>query len=156
MNDKDNRLNQGKARERQILSEGIRAEDVIATRRKDGWTPVAIEWERDEPGEGSHPHAADEVSKRVPVPYGLRVASDCAYLEPEPREQETMETALAHIAADEPLSTVAAHLNERGFHTREGAQWTQVSLFRLLPRLIETAPDVFRSEHWSQMRVSVR
>ena len=137
--------------ERQVLASGLQPE-LVAAREREGWRAVAIEWEHGG-ADDSEPH--DAVG-RGPVPYGLRVSADCQHLEHEPREQETMETALAYIAADESLSTIAERLNERGFRTREGERWTQVSLFRLLPRLIDTAPDVFRSEQWSELRVSVR
>ena len=137
--------------ERQVLASGLTPE-LIAAREREGWRAVAVEWEQDRPEDAlSEPPAG-----RVPMPYGLRVSADCQHLEPEPREQETMKTALAYIAADESLSTIAERLNERGFRTREGARWTQVTLFRLLPRLIDTAPDVFRSEQWSELRLSVR
>lgn len=127
--------------------------DIIDERHRDGWRAIAIEWERVEEQDES---PESEPEKQYPVPYGLRISADGLHLAEQRLEQETMETTLALIAADKPLSEIAERLNERGFRTRSGSDWTQVSLFRLLPRLIETAPEVFRSEQWSELRLSAK
>ena len=42
---------------------------------------------------------------------------------------------------DGPYSSIADELNRRGFRTREGVRWTPVSVFQMLPRLIEVGPE---------------
>ena len=57
------------------------------------------------------------------------------------------------IVQDFPLSHVASDLNEKGFRTRAGHLWSQVSVFEMLPRLIEVGPNMFRSKEWTAQRV---
>ena len=52
------------------------------------------------------------------------------------------------IVQDNPLSKVAQELNRQGFNTRQGVNWTPVSVFNMLPRLIEAGPLIFSSEEW--------
>jgi len=47
---------------------------------------------------------------------------------------------------------IADEINRRGLRTREGARWTAVSVFEMLPRLIEVGPHVFRSAEWQKRR----
>jgi hypothetical protein len=109
----------------------------------EGWTPVAIEWERplDAAGES-------RVLKHE-VPYGLRVSQDCHYLEEHPTEKKVLKMILALIVGDKPLSEVAEELNRRDYRMRSGARWTQVTVFNTLPRLIEVAPEILSAEEWS-------
>jgi hypothetical protein len=38
------------------------------------------------------------------------------------------------------------------YATREGLKWNPVSVFKMLPRLIEAGPKIFSSEEWQQRR----
>jgi hypothetical protein len=104
----------------------------------EGWRPVAVEWERDDGGGEARP---------VEVPFGLRVAADCMGLEEHPEEAAALALMLELIAADRPLSGVAAELNHRGLRDRQGGEWSQVAVFEMLPRLIEAAPGI-RTPQW--------
>lgn len=116
----------------------------------DGWTLAAIEWTRPAPGEGER--------RLEPVPFGLRVASDCSHLEEDPREMEALRRMLALIADDLSLSQVADELNRQGFRDRAGTPWTQVGAFNMLPRLIEVAPQIrarWGAEHGAMVAATV-
>jgi len=114
-----------------------------------GWSLVAIEWER--PGDSSRQDSA----ARQEVPYGLRVAGDCTHLEEDGVEMEAMTCMLEMIVADRSLSDVALDLNRRGLRTRRGLPWTQVSVFNLLPRLVEVAPGIFPTQDWAERRKKI-
>ena len=88
----------------------------------------------------------------IEVPYGLRVADDCVHLTRHAREHEAMQIMLDLIVVDHPLSLVAEELTRRGYVSRSGEPFSQVDLFRLLPRLIEVAPEVFESSRWADLR----
>jgi len=86
------------------------------------------------------------------VPYGLQVAGDCLHLEENAEEIEILMVMMEVIVQDQALSKVADELNRRGFRTRQGWKWSQVSVFNMLPRLIEMGPRIFGSEEWSERR----
>ncbi len=119
----------------------IPSPDSWKRREEEGWRLAAIEWER--------PARPAEVEKR-PIPYGLRISSDCRHLEIDPTEKEAMRLIVAMIAGDHPLSRIAQELNQRGFRTRAGSDWTQLKIFQLLPRIIEFGPEILADEDWSQ------
>jgi hypothetical protein len=56
------------------------------------------------------------------------------------------------IVQDFTLSRIATELNSRDLRTREGTPWTQVSVFQMLTRVIEVAPQVHTSEDWAERR----
>jgi hypothetical protein len=112
-----------------------------------GWRLVALEWERDLPGEPSEP-----ARKFAPVPYGLRVSDDCQHLEENPLEMQVLKMMMEFIVQDYTLSRIAMELNRRDLRTRDGAPWTQVSVFQMLTRVIEVAPQVHPSEDWAERR----
>jgi hypothetical protein len=62
---------------------------------------------------------------------------------------EVLKLMLALIAGDHPLSKIAEELNRKNYRMRNGAKWTQVSAFYMLPRLIEVAPNIMSAEEWS-------
>jgi len=111
-----------------------------------GWRLVALEWERDIPGE------TEPVRKLAPVPYGLRVSDDCQHLEENPLEKQVLKMMMEFIVQDFTLSKIAVELNRRDLRTREGAPWTQVTVFQMLTRVIEVAPQVHPSEDWIERR----
>lgn len=121
----------------EVLS-GPLTEHYVRERAQDGWRLVAVEWERESPGEGVRRGWREE------VPYGLRVAEDCMHLEENPTEREVLELMLDFIAMDRTLSQVAEELNRQGYGTRHGPKWTQEAVFNMLPRLIEAAPQIRR------------
>jgi len=133
---------------RQTLSGPIRIED-IENFQKLGWTPVTIEWERKAPA--SVP-AEDETRTPQDPPFGLRVSNDCATLEENPDETEILVTMMELIIQDGPYSSIAQELNRRGFLTRRGSKWSPVSVFEMLPRLIEAGPEILTMRGWSERR----
>ena len=114
-------------------------DDYLQQRIREGWKPVLVEWERE---------AADEQREvpraRVGTPYGLRVADDCLNLEQDAAESSVLTLLLELVREEGPFSRIAATLNTRGFRTRRGTKWTEVDVFKLLPRLIDAAPDLRR------------
>jgi len=134
-----------KERIREALT-GVPTREYLMERVGLGWRPAAIEWERDILPEGATEPYAEE------IPYGLRVASDCGGLIESPHEMEIITLALDMIVEDCPLSRVAAELNQRGYQTRGGKEWTPSDLFMLLPRMIQVGPRLFSSEEWSTRR----
>ena len=115
-----------------------------------GWRLVALEWEREVPGEASI--QPQPLQRFTPVPYGLRVADDCQHLEENPLEMQVLKMMMEFIVQDYPLSRIADELNRRDLRTREGQPWTQVSVFEMLTRVIEVAPHVHPSEEWAERR----
>ncbi|HXY10609.1 MAG TPA: recombinase family protein [Terriglobales bacterium] len=111
-----------------------------------GWQLVALEWKRQVIGEGPEPETRED------TPYGLRVADDCHALEEEPVEKQALVLMMDLLILDNSFSKVAEELNEKGFRTRRGSRWSAVSVFKMLPRLIEVAPQVFSSKQWVERR----
>jgi hypothetical protein len=112
-----------------------------------GWKLVALEWRREIEGE--------EHSQQVTVeeiPYGLRVAADCSRLEEDPEERAVLLMMMELIVQDYSITLVAAELNKRGLRARDGGPWTPVSVFNMLPRLIEVGPRIFSSDDWESRR----
>lgn len=119
---------------------GPMTEDYLEKRIREGWKPVVVEWQREVPGEK---HETSQM--KIGTPYGLRVADDCLNLEQDPAEASVLTLLLELVREDGPFSRIADILNARGFHTRRGTKWTEVDVFKLLPRLIDAAPDLRRS-----------
>jgi Recombinase len=118
-----------------------------------GWRLVALEWEREVPAAaGEPPSGAPPQQQLTPVPYGLRVSDDCLHLEENPLEAQVLKLMMEGIVQDFPLSRIADELNRRDLRTREGHAWTQVSVFQMLTRVIEIAPQVHSSEDWAERR----
>jgi hypothetical protein len=116
---------------------GVLPAEVLESRRAAGYRLAAVEWERISPS----PSAPG--TPLLDVPYGLRVAADHAHLEEEPSEVQVLLAVLKGIARDQPLSVVAADLNQSGSRMRTGEHWTQSAVFQLLPRLIDFGPRLF-------------
>ncbi|HEY6971941.1 MAG TPA: recombinase family protein [Candidatus Angelobacter sp.] len=112
-----------------------------------GWKLVALEWQREIPGE--EPESETLIQE---IPYGLRVAGDCLHLEENPDEKNALVMMMELIVREDPFSQIASELNERGFRTRTGGKWTPVLVFNMLPRLIEVGPKIFCSEEWESRR----
>jgi hypothetical protein len=129
-------------RTREILSNPLTADD-LDRRATQGWKPVAVIWERQM---GDDEPAIADIAQ--PVPYGLKIAEDCATLEQDVQEREALLVMLEMIVQDKPLSETAEELNRRGFRTRLNSKWTPGSVFDMLPRLIEVGPRVFSTQEW--------
>jgi len=119
----------------------------IERKAAEGWTPVAVVWEREARDSPNQP--ADIAEE---VPYGLKISEDCIQLEQDIQEKEALLVMLEMIVQDKPLSEIAESLNQRGFRTRTNTKWTPGTVFDMLPRLIEVGPRVFTSEEWVARR----
>lgn len=137
-----------KQRVREVVS-SFRAED-IQSRMAEGWRLVALEWEREVSA------AEAETQPAAEVPFGLKVSGDCAHLEENAAEREVLLAMMELTIQDGPYSGIADELNRRGFRTREGARWTPVSVFQMLPRLIEVGPGIFSTEEWRERREKIK
>jgi hypothetical protein len=115
-----------------------------------GWELVAVEWQRR--GEGSE---AERTRSAQDVPYGCQVANDCAHLEENPSEMDALTLILELIVQDRSLSNMAEALNQRGFRTRDGSKWTVVTVYNMLPRLIEVSPRILTAEAWIERRKQI-
>lgn len=121
--------------------------DHMRQKTEAGWRLVALEWQREIPGEDAEPETLIQ-----DIPYGLRVAGDCLHLEEHPDEKNALVMMMDLIVREDPFSQVANELNQRGFRTRNGAPWNPVSVFNMLPRLIEVGPRIFSSEEWQERK----
>jgi len=133
-------------RVREVLSKPLEPE-YIKLRAEAGWKLVAVEWEREvEAGEKERPGIIED------VPYGLRVGDDCAHLVENPAETQVLIRMLDGIVQDYPFSKVADELNRSGLRTRNGSKWEAVSVYNMLPRLIQVGPRIFSSDQWQARR----
>ena len=130
---------------------GTLNQDDLLRRMAEGWRLVAVEWER----EADNPQPAPEREASAEVPFGLKVAGDCAHLEEDASERKVLLAMMELTIQDGPYSGIADELNRRGFRTREGVRWTPVSVFQMLPRLIEVGPKIFHSEEWQERRQKI-
>ena len=119
--------------------------EEIARHVEQGWRLVAVEWERELPKD-------EAAAKAEEVPFGLQIAKDAQRLEENPSEQEVLRLMMELTVQDGPYSAIAEELNRRGYRTRQGMMWTPVSVFQMLPRLIEVGPRIFASQEWQQRR----
>ena len=123
---------------------GVVSEADLKKQAEGGWKLVALEWEREvETAEEALP---------IEVPFGLRVAPETQRLEEDPNERETLLELMELIVQEGSYSRIALELNRRGHRTRDGARWTPVSVFEMLPRLIEVGPHLFRSQEWEKRK----
>ena len=120
---------------------GPMTEDYLQKRIREGWKPVVVEWQREVPGEK---HETSRI--KIGTPYGLRVARDCADLEEDPKETSVLALMLELIREERSFPEIAETLNTQGFRTRHGTKWTQIAVFKLLPRLIDAAPEIRRAQ----------
>ena len=123
------------------------AEEEILDRVREGWKLVAVEWERPAPAPGGH--------RRVEVPFGLKVSDDCRYLEEDAQEMEILTSGMELMISECPFTRIADELNRKGHRTRNGEPWSPISVFNLLPRLIEVGPRIFPSEDWAERRKKI-
>ena len=133
-------------RVRQVLATPFGAEE-LRNQTEQGWKIVAIEWEREVPAV-----AAQTAPTGEEPPFGLQVAKESDQLEVNPTEREALFLMMELTVQEGPYSRIADELNRRGFRTRQGFRWTPVSVFQMLPRLIEVGPRIFSTEEWQERR----
>jgi hypothetical protein len=121
--------------------------EYVRQKTEAGWKLVALEWRRELPGD-----EAKEAVLMEEIPYGLRVAPDCSRLEEDPQERKVLVQMMELIVQDYSITLVASELNKRSLRTRSGGFWTPVSVFNMLPRLIEVGPNIFSSDDWEARR----
>ena len=86
------------------------------------------------------------------VPFGLRVAADHVHLEDDPEEMLILKLLAELIVQDFSFPRMAQAINESGFRTRDAVAWDAVAVFKILPRLMEVAPQLFSSAEWAQRK----
>jgi hypothetical protein len=136
---------------RDVVS-GPFSQSLIQQRTAAGWQLVSIEWRRELPGD----EAPSEGAFQEEIPYGLRISDDCQRLEFHPRERMVLTQMMDLVVQDFPFSSIASDLNEKGFRTRAGKLWNQVSVFNMIPRLIEIGPGLFSTAEWAARRDKIR
>jgi len=130
-------------RVRQLVS-GPPAEADLQQQAEKGWRLVAIEWERE----------VETSDNQLPgdVPFGLRIAPETQRLEEDPHEREILVQLMELLVQEGSYARIAQEINRRGYRTRQGSPWSPISVFELLPRLIEVGPYLFRSSEWEKRR----
>ncbi len=130
-------------RVRQLVS-GPPTEADIKQQTEKGWKLVAIEWERE----------VESHESQLPgdVPFGLRVAAETQRLEENPEEREILVQLMELLVQEGSYARIADEINRRGYRTRQGMPWSPISVFEMLPRLIEVGPHLFRSQEWGKRR----
>jgi hypothetical protein len=124
--------------------------EYVKRRTDAGWGLVAVEWQRQaEGGEPERRRSGED------VPFGSRVASDREHLEENPSEMNALMLILELIVQDRSLSNMAETLNQAGFRTRDGSKWSVVTVYKMLPRLIEVSPRIFTTEAWIERRKQI-
>jgi len=131
-----------KDRVREIISSPPTPE-LVAQRAAQGWQLTAVIWEREIPD--GEPELQDP-------PFGLRVAADAWHLEDDPQERAVLMAALANVVQDRRPAQIAEDLNRLGYKTRRGTPWTAISVFELLPRMIEAGSRIFSTPEWDRVR----
>jgi len=126
---------------REVLSRPLEPE-YVKQKAEAGWKLVAMEWEREVEDEKERRPVSED------VPYGMRVGDDCMHLVENRAETQVLIQMLDGIVQDYPFSKVAEDLNRNGLRTRSGSKWEPVSVFNMLPRLIQVGPRIFSSEEW--------
>ena len=130
-------------RVRQVVFGPLESTD-LQHRTEEGWKLVAIEWEREvETADGQ---------LLAEVPFGLQIASETQRLEQNPAERDILLQLMELIIQEGSYAHIADEINRRGLRTRQGEKWTAVSVFEMLPRLIEVGPQLFQSAEWQGRR----
>ncbi|MGC2160454.1 MAG: recombinase family protein [Silvibacterium sp.] len=132
---------------RDVIS-GPFSPEIMQQRGSAGWQLVSIEWRRELPGDAPLTEGVFDDE----IPYGLRISDDCTRLEVAPREHQALVLMMELLVQDFPLSSVVSDLNEKGFRTRAGKPWSRISVFNMLPRLIDIGPSLFPTEEWEVRR----
>lgn len=137
-------------RMRDVITEPFSPE-IIRRRTAAGWQMVSIEWRRELPDSEAPPEGAFGED----VPYGLRISDDCRRLEVDPAENRVLLLMMDLLAQDFSYSSIVSDLNEKGFRNRDGRPWSRISVFNMMPRLIEVGPRLFSSAEWEKRRLNL-
>ncbi len=137
-------------RMRDVIAEPFSPE-IIRQRKAAGWQMVSIEWRRELPDQEAPPEGAFSEE----IPYGLKISDDCKRLEVDPQENKVLLLMMDLLGQDFSYSSIVSDLNEKGFRTREGKPWSRVSVFNMMPRLIEVGPRIFSSVEWEKRRTRI-
>ncbi len=135
-------------RMRDVISQPFSPE-IIQQRAAAGWQMVSIEWRRELP-DSEAPH---ESAFAEEIPYGLRISEDCRRLELHAAENQVLLIMMDLLAQDFTYSAIVSDLNEKGFRQRNGQPWSRISVFNMMPRLIEVGPRLFSSDEWEKRRL---
>jgi hypothetical protein len=136
----------------------------LVRQMEQGWKLVAVEWERETASDAgtAQVSVATSPSESIPaseganaIPYGLQVVKDPPRVEPDGTEQEVLFVMMELTIQDGPYSVIAEELNQRGFRTRTGMKWSPISVFQMLPRLIEVGPKIFATKEWQERRTAL-
>jgi hypothetical protein len=120
----------------------------LLEKARKGWTLVALEWERE-----MQPEEAASMGLACDVPYGLRIAANSLTLEEDSQERKILVAMLDLLVQDDlRFSEIARALNEKGYRTRGGGAWTQSAVFEMLPRVVEVAPTILKSDQWEALK----
>ena len=141
----------GKLERLREVAAGLPSPEHMREKATEGWRLVAVEWEREARVGGDEAGRFHHV--REEIPFGLKVSKDCLHLEEDPAEARTLLLVLEMIVEDKTMSEVSDELNRRNFKMRRGSEWSQPSVFALLPRVIEVAPRIFSSEEWVARKI---
>lgn len=114
-----------------------------------GWRLAGLEWEREMADDETRVTTRGNLHE---LPFGLRVAPDCAHLEEDPEEMKALNTMMELIVQDISLQRMADELNRTGFRARGGRPWTAVAIFQVFPRLIDMTPEIFNRSEWQNRR----
>jgi len=130
-------------RVRQAVS-GPLGEAELKQQAEKGWKLVAVEWERE----------VETAEEQLPaeVPFGLKIAPETQRLEENPVEREILFQLMELVVQEGSYARIAEEINRRGFRTRQGTEWSPVSVFEMLPRLIEVGPHLFQSTEWQKRK----
>ena len=126
---------------------GPLSEQLMRKRADAGWQVISIEWRRELPGDA--PAGSIDTED---VPYGLRLSEDCLRLEVDQEENRVLMQMMELLVQDFAFSSVSSDLNEKGYRTRDRKLWSPVTVFNMLPRLIDVGPRVFSTEEWDRRR----
>ena len=124
----------------------IPSSEYFQVRAQSGWRLMAVEWER---------MADAEPGPQEEVPFGMRVAADCHHLEYDTQEMAVLTLMMELILQEYSFAAIARDLNSHDFRRRDGAGWTEISVFNLVPRLIEVGPRMFSTTDWHERRLKV-
>ena len=130
-------------RVRQLVSGPLEPE-ALKQQAEQGWKLVAVEWERE----------VESTEEQLPadVPFGLQIVPETRRLETNPAEREILFQMMELVVEEGSYARIADEINRRGFRTRQGLKWSPVSVFEMIPRLIEVGPHVFRSQEWQKRK----
>jgi Recombinase len=119
--------------------------DYVRQKESAGWRLVAVEWQREVDVMPGRPTVEE-------IPFGTQIAGDCLHLEQNPSEMAVLNRLAEMIVQDLSYERMADALNQNGLSTRDGKPWTALAVFKLTPRLIETAPRILSGAEWDNRK----